>query len=67
MFLILLNTELLVPGTKINIQFVNVMSSIVEKFTSSYVVLIVHSVKVLKEERYAFHGYLNLIKHTDKK
>jgi hypothetical protein len=34
MFLILLNTELLVPGTKINIQFVYVVSSIVEKFTS---------------------------------
>ncbi len=34
MFLILLNTEVLVPGTKINIHFVYVVSSIVEKFTS---------------------------------
>jgi hypothetical protein len=48
MFLILLNTELLVPGTKINIKFEYVMSSIVEKFTSSNVILIVHS-------GYSFH------------
>ncbi len=51
MFLILLNTELLVPGTKINIQFVYVVYSIVEKFTSSNVVLIVYSPQLLSKRK----------------